>query len=251
MRVHQLVLSSASQYEQKNARVDREAFEIVDLAQAQIAHVYATGELHAKDFVDFPIPYIATAPMKRSRFTWRKPKEPALVITSDDVPEAVEERYWNASERRQNGNVIGSFARNATRNMVEQTLTRIHRFRDDVTWKTFAQIPSPQDLASVDIWTDPAIDDTDLDGFVAEALVVGLPVVAARTKMNNSRLEKGRTGWLVPMRDPNEMTHAILAALFKPEVVESKLAASRQTISKFRARQRTRVLGRMYENLIR
>ena len=81
--------------------------------------------------------------------------------------------------------------------------------------------------------------------------MAGLPVVAARTAVNSARLEKGRTGWLVPMNDPNEMTHAILSALFKPEVASSKTGAARQTASKFRARQRLRVLAALYESLVK
>lgn len=104
---------------------------------------------------------------------------------------------------------------------------------------------------AVDVWADPATSETDFDGFVAEALVAGLLVVAARTAINSQRLEKGRTGWLVPMNDPNEMTHAILSALFKPEVASNKLTAARQTVSKFRGRQRLRMLAHMYETLIK
>ena len=53
----------------------------------------------------------------------------------------------------------------------------------------------------------------------------------------------------MPLDDPNELTHAILAALFKPEVAHSKMEAARQTLSKFRPRQRLRVLTHMYESL--
>ena len=133
---------------------------------------------------------------------------------------------------------------------VERTLSRIHRFRDDVTWNVYDHVPTPEDLLEVDAWVDPAADDSDLDGFVAEALVVGLPVVATRTALNTIRLERGRTGLLVPVNDPNELTHAILAMLFKSEVAQNKTEAARQTASKFRARQRMRVLVHMYETLI-
>jgi glycosyltransferase involved in cell wall biosynthesis len=101
------------------------------------------------------------------------------------------------------------------------------------------------------LWVDPTIDFCDFDGFVAEALVVGLQVVASRTPINSARLEQGRTGFLVPPSDPNEMTHAILAALFKPEVAATRVQAARQTISKFRPRQRVRVLSKLYETLTR
>ena len=122
------------------------------------------------------------------------------------------------------------------RNSVEQTMARIRRFRDDVDWQIFDQRPSPEDLGSVDLWVDPAAEENDFDGFTAEALVVGLPVVATRTPINNLRLEQGRTGFLVPPRDPNEMTHVILSALFKTEVADSRQFAARQTVPKFRAK---------------
>jgi glycosyltransferase involved in cell wall biosynthesis len=147
--------------------------------------------------------------------------------------------------------IVGSFERPEIRSIVEQTLARIHRFRTDVEWQMFGEIPTVGDLSSVDIWVDPAVAETDFDGFVAEALVVGLPVVAARWPINSLRLEQGRVGVLVPPRDPNEMTHAILAAGFKPEGVRIKIEAARQTVSKFRARHRLRALLPMYESLLK
>jgi hypothetical protein len=255
VRIAQVVLPSASFFERKHQRADAEALrgkhEIAGLANAEVAHVYASGELDPGAFRDFPVPYVSPVPMKPSRWSFRKPRLPGAILDPAETPEAVEERYWSVTRRPAHENRIASFHRPDTRNMVEQTLTRIHRFRDDVTWDILDHPPEPEDLARVDLWVDPAIDESDLDGHVAEALVVGLPVVAARIRINAQRLEKGRTGWLVPVRDPNEMTHAILAALFKPEVAENKLAAARQTIAKFRARQRMRVLGHTYETLTR
>ena len=52
----------------------------------------------------------------------------------------------------------------------------------------------------------------------------------------------------VGQRPPaNELTHAILAALFKPEVAQQKIEAARQTISKFHPRQRLRALTQLIE----
>jgi glycosyltransferase involved in cell wall biosynthesis len=164
----------------------------------------------------------------------------------------VEEVYFAASAKEhERANIIGTFARPSIANIVDQTLHRIGRFRDDVTWKLFDRPPSPDDLAGVDVWVDPAIREGDLDGFVAEAIVSGKSVAASRTEVNAQRLEQGRTGFLVPPDDPNELTHAILAALFKPEVARSKIEAARQTAGKFRPRQRVRVLERIYETVIR
>jgi glycosyltransferase involved in cell wall biosynthesis len=263
MRIAQIILPGVSAYERKSQRADLVSLsaqhEVVVVTPgeartsgAQVAHVYASGELPASEFVRFPLPYVASADVRRSRWTWRKPVGPRVIVTPENLPEVVEDAYFAAPSQRTGGEdkIVGSFARRATLQMVDLTRSRISRFRDDVQWRTFSVQPAPEDLASVDLWVDPAVDESDLDGFVAEALVVGLPVVAARWPVNSQRLEQGRTGMLVPPRDPNEMTHAILAALFRSEVATSKISAARQTVSKFRARHRLRVLNGMYETLI-
>ena len=222
--------------------------------EADIAHVYAGSELPGAAFVRFPMPYVSSAGIRRSRWGWRRAVAPGAILSplgADPLPEAVEERYFCEPFARDSAiKIVGSFDRPSVRNQVEQTLARIRRFRNDVEWQIHRQAPSPTELADVDLWVDPAVDETDFDGFVAEALVVGLPVVATRTAINVLRLEKGRTGFLTPPRDPNEMTHAILAALFKSEVAQSRQLASRQTVSKFRARQRLRILTRVYETVL-
>ena len=275
MRIAQIVLAGASEYERKSQRIDNAALSVahdvviatpaeVVAGGADIAHVYASHELTAAPFSRFPIPYVASADMPVSRFRLRQPRRPELVLLpavepestrSRILPEAVEDRFFDATgearrERAADRAVVGSFARRSTQNVVEQTMARIQRFRSDVAWRLFDAAPSPEDLAGVDAWIDPAVDEHDLDGFVAEALVVGVPVVAARTAINAARLEQGRAGLLVPPRDPNEMTHAILTILFKREVSESRSQAARQTISKYRARQRVRILARLYETLL-
>jgi glycosyltransferase involved in cell wall biosynthesis len=181
------------------------------------------------------------------------------------VPEAVEERYFDP--RDEGGGMrdekavhpssliphpysIGVLGRPALKNMTNQVIARVHRTREDIDFLVFDEPPTPEELGKIDVWLDPALDDHDFDGFVAQAVVCGLPVVASRTKINAQRLEQGRTGWLAPPGDPNELTHAILSALFKPEVARQKIAAARQTASKFRPRQRLRALTAIYESLL-
>ena len=267
MRIAQIVLPGASEYERKSQRVDHAALsprhevivspiENIANLQADLAHVYASGELPAAAFVRFPLPYVASTDLRPSRWSWRRPVGPRFVVSplgEDPLPEAVEEGYFEGPGRPA-GNlslqkIVGSFGRPSVRNSVEQTMARIRRFRTDVDWQIFEQPPTPEDLAKVDLWVDPAVDDSDFDGFTAEALVVDLPVVATRTAINVLRLEKGRTGFLVRPRDPNEMTHAILSTLFKAEVAQGRQIAARQTVSKFRARQRLRILTRIYETM--
>jgi glycosyltransferase involved in cell wall biosynthesis len=260
MRIAQIVLPGASAYERKCQRVDRAALsgkhevtlvplEEVSRGSADLAHVYASGKLPK---LDLPLPYVASAPMPQSRWQWRRPVPPKFVLSPPEVPEAVEDFWFGATHApaSREARVVGSFARPGIRPMVDRTLSRISRFRSDVTWNLYDHEPAPADLSDVDVWVDPASSESDLDGFVAEALVLGLPIVAARTPMNAWRLEQGRTGFLVPPDDPNEMTHAILTALFKVEVAENKKNAARQTVSKFRARQRLRILQNLYEQTI-
>lgn len=278
MRILQIVLPDASEYERKSQRADREAFaaqhevtaaslEEARAIEADVAHLYAGAALPSKPLVGFPFPYVSSAPLRHSRWSLRRPSEPGYLVSPVGVagaavahdaqraiellPEAVEDAYFAAEARGRNGatKVIGSFLRRPLIPLIEQVRSRVERFRDDTRWELFDRAPSPEDLATVDAWVDPAVDECDLDGFAAEALVVGLPVVASRTAINSRRLEQGRAGFLTPIGDQNETTHAILTALFKTEVAQQKLIAARQTISRFRTRQRARVLFRMYETL--
>lgn len=221
---------------------------------ADVAHLYAGAELPAAVVARCRVPYVSSAGIRASRWSWRKPIAPRAIVSplgEEPLPEVVEERYFvDAGSRDSAVKIVGSFDRPSVRNSVEQTLARIARFRTDVEWQIHRAPPSPKELSAVDLWVDPAVDESDFDGFVAEAQVVGLPVVATRTPINVLRLEKGRTGFLTPPRDPNEMTHAILTALFKSEVAQSRQLAARQTVSKFRARQRLRILTRIYETLM-
>jgi glycosyltransferase involved in cell wall biosynthesis len=264
MRIAQIILPAASAYERKCQRVDHAALsgkhevtlvplEEISRGSADLAHLYATGELPK---IQLPLPYVASAPMPQTRWydalAGRRATPPRFVLSPPEVPEAVEDFWFAAAHApvEREVKVVGSFARKSIRSMVDRTLSRISRFRSDVTWNLYDHEPTPEDLADVDAWIDPAVSENDQDGFVAEALVLGLPVVATRTKMNGWRLEQGRTGFLVPLDDPNEMTHAILTALFKVEVAENKKNAARQTVSKFRARQRLRILQSLYEQTI-
>ncbi len=268
MRIAQSVVAGASEFETKAQRLDYEALsrdhEIVvvpieELARsgADVAHVYGPAELPRRPFTGLTIPYVASGRPAVRRLAFRHPSEPARIVTplrenaGVFVPEAVAEAYFDVQRNAPATPVIGSFGRAAVRNMVEQTMARIHRFREDITWEVFDAPPAPAEIASVSLWVDPAIDEGDCDGFVGEAIACGVAVVAARTAINTQRLEKGRTGFLVPPRDPNEMTHAILTALFKPEAATEREHAARQTASKFRVRQRIRALLPLYQNLIR
>jgi hypothetical protein len=269
MRIAHIVLPDATAYDRKSQRIDErslsERHEILpNLDGADIAHIYGLN-LSAAMFRKFPIPYVASAEPHLGPFSFRRSRAPRYLLSPlapldpearlQNLPEAVADEYFvpiDAPQTPRDVRVVGVFdaRRPGVRNMLEQTLARIQRFRSDVTWRIFDGIPSPEDLAGVDAWIDPTTSENDFDGFVAEAIAAGKVVIASRTAINAQRLEKGRTGLLVPCHDSNEMTHAILAALFKLEVARMKTEAAKQTAGKFRPRQRLRVLERIYEALV-
>jgi len=233
--IAQILSEDASQYERKSQRIDFEALRgehdvrLGDASGAQIKHIYGARA------------YIARA----GRFFARR--EP---VTPLNLPEAVEDKYFISRPLKAPGATVGSVSRVSVTTVIEQTMARIHRFRDDVTWRLFDRPPEPEELQEIDVWADPAVQEEDYDGFVAEAMAAGVIVVAARTPVNDLRCEKGRTGFLVPPCDPNELTHGILSALFKPEMSRGPSVAARQTVSKYRSRHRLRVLSQMYEQLL-
>jgi hypothetical protein len=260
MIIAQLLIPGASEYERKSQRIDFAALSaehdvrLGKITGADIVHVYAPDEFDPTVVGD--LPYVGNTRPRRRRF--RKTAQPLHVITplkdTNDIqiPEAVEDIYFDSAGTRQPGNraTIGTYQRSPVRNIIEQTAARIQRFRDDVDWLLFETVPSPDDLRAVDVWVDPACEEDDFDGFVAEAIAAGAPVIASRTAINTQRLEKGRTGVLVPLRDPNEWTHAILAVLFKPEFRHTRVIAAQQTASKFRSRHRARALAQLYASIL-
>jgi hypothetical protein len=257
--IAQIVLDGAPEYERKSQRIDfatlsaEHEVRVGDWSGADVGHVYAPLRAQGAGRVaQVGIPYVSNVAPRRSRFFFRRAHEPNVIVTPFSIPEAVEDVYFETprpAPRAPRPSTLGSFSRPSVTPLIEQTMARIHRFRDDVDWLVFTHPPSPEDFANIDVWVDPAVEEDDFDGFVAEGLVSGVNVVAARTAINTLRCEKGRTGFLVPLRDPNEMTHAILAALFKPEVARARSEAAQQTVSKFRSRHRLRALTRLYENL--
>ncbi len=227
MRIFHVVLPGASEYERKSQRIDFEALRV----EHQIVVVDDPQKAASADVAQIYGP----------------PSWPA------NLPEAVPAEFFGAPvPARSAGEVarrytIGSFLRQSIIPIVERTIPRLHRTREDIEWLLLERPPSPADFDQFDAWVDPAIGEKDWDGFVAEALVAGKIVVASRTPINVKRLEEGRIGLLVPPGDGNELTHAILAALFKPEVAQQKIEAAQQTISKFHPRQRLRVLVPLLE----
>jgi hypothetical protein len=257
MRIAQILLLDASLYERKCQRLDAEALrgthdvQLVDDARGfDLAHVYGPRVLPRRRF---GVPYIASGTMARRWWAPHLPPPVAAVAPVEDdgftlLPEAVDDAFFAPQPE---GTVIGAVVRPSVRSVIELTMHRMARTRDDLPpWRLFDAPPTPAEMAEISVWIDPATDDHDYDGATAEALAAGRVVVASRTPVNVQRTEKGRTALLVPPGDPNELTHAILSALFKSEVGRQRAVAAKQTISKFRSRQRMRLLLPLYETLL-
>src|ERR1051326_8048774 len=162
--IAQVVDDRAPEYERKSQRADfaalRERHDVRfggDADGAQVKHVYASRS------------YIA----QTKRFFAKKE-----FVTPFNLPECVEDHYFLDPRSSALGtSTIGSFSRKSVTQLIEQTMARIHRVRDDVTWHVFDHAPSPQEIASVDVWVDPAVQEDDYDGFVAEAMAANVMVV--------------------------------------------------------------------------
>lgn len=255
-----MLLDQAPAYEKKSQIIDARTLssshEILQSGErAEILHIYAPIRFPAALLRGVKIPYVASGSPSGS-FSWWKPPEPGrrtLPLGADPVPEAVSMEFFELS-RRPSGmrgpKIIGGFRRKDLDPLISATLNRIQRFRSDVSWRLFDTFPTPDDIASVDVWVDPAVAENDFDGGTAEAIVLGVPVVASRTSLNRKRLAEGRSGSLVPLDDPNELAHAILGALFKPEVSAPRAEFGLRTRDQFRPEHRAARLMDIYGQLV-
>jgi len=117
MRVAQITLRHATEYEKKCRRVDRVALaaehEIVESPRgADVVHVYGAG-------------------VRRPRF-WSRvvPVTPLKDAQQTFIPEAIEEQYF--AQDAPAGTGVGVYVRRSVKALIEQTQHRLHRTRDDV-----------------------------------------------------------------------------------------------------------------------
>lgn len=222
---------------------------------ADVVHVY--GEPPQALLSGVRAPYVASVAPPPARW-WRRTRLPALLLAGDDTPvEAVPRDYFAAptleprSTSTETTKVVGCRPESPeARRLVELTIARIARFRTDVVWKLLPVTPTPEQLSRFDLWVDPAMNDAERNGCTAEAMVRQVPVVAARTTANERRLDGGRAGVLVKRNDPNELAHAVLNTLFKPETTRERHEIARQIAARFHPERRAAQLRAIYERAI-
>src|SRR5713101_3719703 len=145
MRIAQIVFPTATEYERKSQRIDFNSLsgkhEVIvlsstrDLPKVDVAHIYAGSPLPSAELVGFSTPYVGSSRPERRRFAFRRATEPRAILSPLEVPEAVDDAYFLESPPKSGAtHIVGSFARPQIANIVEQTLVRIGRFREDVEW---------------------------------------------------------------------------------------------------------------------
>src|SRR4051812_24373376 len=160
MRVAQILVEGASWYERKHHRID--GVNAVPVDDADLVHVYAPDGFPPSTVRELRIPYVSSARPRQPLL--HRVSEPARIITIENVPEAVEDAWFekqndHAEHDAQRRFVVASFSRSSVINAIQQSFARIHRFRDDIDWQIFDTPPQPGDLTRVDAWVDPATDE--------------------------------------------------------------------------------------------
>lgn len=225
---------------------------------ADLVHLYGLPKGNCQWLRRISRPYLSAFPIPGSRVPWARLPAPAALVTPlgpDPLPEAVDEGYFAAEDsppRLHGPFVIGSAGpdRKGIDVMTRATMARLGRFREDVEWRVFETVPSPAELTALDLWIDPALDNLDFDGGTAEALCSRKTVVASRTEVNRARTEEGTAAFLVPVGDPNEMTHAILQGLFKPELRTPRSQRLITIGSRFERSARAERLMKLYKSIL-
>src|SRR5258706_3698257 len=151
MKIAQIVVPGASEYERKSQRVD---FAALSEAGHRVA-VYSD----AREARDADIAHVY-GQAKRIRM-------PHVIDAELQFPEAVEERYWTTNDQQRttpalsvaDGKLLGTYARKSIKNAIELCYARLSRTRDDIEWRLFERPPAPDELAEIAVWVDPALTD--------------------------------------------------------------------------------------------
>lgn len=216
-----------------------------------LLHVYGRGVVPHR--LVAALPWLADRRLGTSRPLLGRRPGPQAKVLIEEIAEPVADDYFAPPAPLANGRGrrVGSIRQSGRtashRDLVE---ARIRRFRDDVQWELFDTSPSVAEMRTLDLWVDLADDENELDGLVGEALALGLPVVAARTAVNRRRTADGRAAALCPKGDHNEMAHAIVTMLFKPERAAPILEAAEGLRAQFRKDARRAALLRSYAEVL-
>lgn len=219
-------------------------------SEATVAHLYGRSLLTRRLLGRIAVPVVAQAAAPPSRVPWLRARQPDAVLDGASSAPAVPAEYFQSGSANPGARRVGVLVRDeeATR-AVTATRQRIERFREDIRWSLFRAIPDPSDMRQLGAWIDPTPDRGS--GGLPEAMAAGVPVIAARTGFTVALLADGEAGFLIPPGDANELAHAILATLFKPELTAPKRRRAFELAELFRPERRAEMLLRIYRELSR
>jgi len=100
-----------------------------------------------------------------------------------------------------------------------------------MVWMAGARTDIPRLLQSMDIFVLPS-EAEGISNTILEAMATGLPVIATRVGGNAELVLEGKTGWLVPAKDPHALALALLAYLQDRKTMWSHGEAGRKHVEK-------------------
>jgi sugar transferase (PEP-CTERM/EpsH1 system associated) len=101
----------------------------------------------------------------------------------------------------------------------------------DMVWMAGARTDIPRLLQNMDIFVLPS-EAEGISNTILEAMATGLPVIATRVGGNAELVLEGKTGWLIPAKDPHALALAILAYLQDRRTMRSHGEAGRKRVEK-------------------
>jgi len=109
----------------------------------------------------------------------------------------------------------------------------------------------PDILGASDVCVDASYEGLGITGTLREALAVETPVIGTAIEGNPELIEDGRTGLLVPPRDPRALATALLRLINRPDHARAMARAGRdRVVAMFSQDAKTRRTEALYRQLL-
>ena len=107
-------------------------------------------------------------------------------------------------------------------------------------------------LATVDLVAMASVDKEGLPMILVESALMRKPIVMTDVAGIREMITDGKTGYLVPPKNPEALAAAICEALEKPDEAKRRAAAAEERVRlAFDVRETTRIMDEVYKSLLR